>query len=192
MVLKRTLDNNQALQVYRLDKQLFAEGITLLKNRLYQLTWKSQRGFIYDTDTLQPMAEFNIKGQGWGITNNGQQLIISNGSNQLTFINPSDFQVSHTLAVSIEGKALDKLNELEWIDGLIYANIWQSNWIVMIDPDNGNVVGKIYLKDLLPKNLKTAKTDILNGIAYDREQKRLLVTGKYWPRIYHIELSTPL
>lgn len=188
-LLTRSLDSSTPLQLHRLDKRLFAEGLTLLNNRLYQLSWKSQRGFIYRPNDLQPIAEFNIHGEGWGMTHNDQQLIISNGSNLLQFINPVDFTVSKTLAVTFEGKALHKLNELEWIDGLIYANIWQSHWIVMIDPASGHVVGKVYLKDLLPKKLRTARTDVLNGIAYDRNNKRLLVTGKYWPRIYHIELS---
>ncbi len=188
MVLKRTLDATKALQYQRLPDRFFAEGLTLLNNQLYQLTWQSQQGFIYSPDTLQTTGEFTIKGEGWGLTNNGHQLIISNGSNQLSFIDPKDFSVKRTLNVTFNDKPLRNLNELEWIDGLIYANVWQSDWIVMIDPNSGKVVAKLSLKHLLPAPLKTAKTDVLNGIAYDRENKRLLVTGKYWPLLFHIEL----
>jgi glutamine cyclotransferase len=188
MLLTRALEQTPAIQQHRLRAQFFAEGITVLNKHIYQLTWKSQRGFIYDQDTLQPKAEFSYKGEGWGITNDGEQLIISNGSHQLQFIDPMDFSLKRTLDVKFENKPLHNINELEWVDGLIYANIWQSNWIVMIDPHTGHVVGKVSLKGLLPDHLRTEQTDVLNGIAYDRNKKRLLVTGKNWPQLFHIEL----
>jgi glutamine cyclotransferase len=188
MVQTRSLDSIQAIRQTALDDRLFGEGITILGDKLYQLTWQSKRGFVYDKNTLAPEAEFTIRGQGWGITNNGQQLIYSDGSNQLRFLNPHTFNLEQTLSVNDNGKAVNWLNELEWVDGLIYANVWRSHWIVIIDPQNGKVVGRVNLKHLLPDKLRSKRTDVLNGIAYDKTSKRLFVTGKYWPRLYQIEL----
>ncbi|WP_169714011.1 glutaminyl-peptide cyclotransferase [Oceanicoccus sagamiensis] len=188
-LLSRTLDNPTPLQQHSLDKRYFAEGITLLKQQLYQLTWQAQQGFIYNPSTLEQTAQFTITGEGWGLTNNGEALIMSNGSSQLQFIDPVSFKTLRTLTVTFENNPVEKLNELEWVNGLIYANIWQSQWIIMIDPDNGQVVGKVFLKDILPKHQRNPKTDVLNGIAYDRAKQRLLVTGKYWPTLFHISLT---
>lgn len=187
-VFTRSLDSTQEIHSQTLENTLFAEGITLLNGLVYQLTWQSQRGFIYAADTLERSGEFSISGEGWGMTNNGRQLIISNGSAQLSFLNPDTFSVERQLTVTFDGKPLRRLNELEWIDGVIYANIWRSNWIVMIDPKTGQVIAKVRLNSLLPQSSRTASTGVLNGIAYDRQKQRLLVTGKYWPQLYHIEL----
>ena len=173
---------------HSLSKNLFAEGITLLKDQLYQLTWRSGRAFTYQADTLTLKGEFTITGEGWGLTNNGKHLIVSNGSHRLRFLDPKTAAVLKTLEVTFQGRALNLLNELEWVDGLIYANVWQSNWIVMIDPDNGTVVGKVDLSNLLPSILRTASTGVLNGIAHDRKNDRLFITGKNWPKLYQIEL----
>ena len=189
MVLIRSLESIELVKSVRLEKHLFGEGITILNERLYQLTWQSQRGFIYDASSLALIEEFKIQGQGWGMTNNGRQLIISNGSNRLTFLDPTTFNIVDEVEVHNHGRPIDNLNELEWIDGVIYANIWRTDWIVMIDPETGNVTGTVSLKGLLPDKLSTTKTDVLNGIAYDDKKKRLFVTGKYWPRLYHIELA---
>ena len=189
MVLIRSLESIELVKSVRLEKHLFGEGITILNERLYQLTWQSQRGFIYDASSLALIEEFKIQGQGWGMTNNGRQLIISNGSNRLTFLDPTTFNIVDEVEVRYHGRPIDNLNELEWIDGVIYANIWRTDWIVMIDPETGNVTGTVSLKGLLPDKLSTTKTDVLNGIAYDDKKKRLFVTGKYWPRLYHIELA---
>lgn len=187
-LLSRSLtDSTPNKQTYLAD-QFFAEGISLLNNKLYQLTWRSGQGFIYDPETLQKTGGFSIAGQGWGLTNNGKELILSNGSATLTFIDPETFAIKRTITVSFNGAPVKLINELEWVEGFIYANIWQSNWILIIDPANGNIIGKALLRGLLPPELKDAKTDVLNGIAYDRDSKRLFVTGKYWPRLYHIEL----
>lgn len=187
-LLVRTLADTTPLQQYRLDDQLFAEGLTLFRDKLYQLSWRSGRGFIYDANSLAPLGEFPISGEGWGLTDNGQQLIVSDGSATLQFLDPDDFSVVKKLTVTLNGSPIPRLNELEWIDGAIYANIWQSNWLIIINPETGKVEGKVRLHDLLPPALRTARTNVLNGIAYDREQRRLLVTGKYWPLVYHIEL----
>jgi glutamine cyclotransferase len=189
MVLIRSLESIEPVKSVRLEKHLIGEGITILDQRLYQLTWQSQRGFIYDASSLALIEEFKIQGQGWGMTNNGRQLIISNGSNRLTFLDPTTFNIVDDVEVRYHGRPIDNLNELEWIDGVIYANIWRTDWIVMIDPETGNVTGTVSLKGLLPDKLSTTKTDVLNGIAYDDKKKRLFVTGKYWPRLYHIELA---
>lgn len=187
-LLVRTLQSTKPLLQHKLPDNIFAEGITLLDDKLYQLSWRSGRVFVYQPQTLEPLREFSIRGEGWGICHNGRELIVSNGSSTLQFFDPQTFELSRTLSVTLNAKPVTQLNELEWIDGLIYANVWQSDWIIMIDPDSGKVVGKAQLDKLLPKALRTRSTDVLNGIAYDRENKRLLVTGKYWPRIYHIEL----
>ena len=188
-LIQRSLDSSEAIQTFNLSDKIFAEGLTLLNNKIYQLSWKSQRGFVYDISSFKQIASFSYQGQGWGLCNNGSELIMSNGSDQLTFLNPDNFSVTKKIAVSLDGAPVKKLNELEWVNGLIYANIWQSDWIVIIDPDSGVVVGKADLSGLLPKMLTTAKTDVLNGIAYDHDNKKLYVTGKYWPRIYQLELE---
>ncbi|MEH6556368.1 MAG: glutaminyl-peptide cyclotransferase [Oceanicoccus sp.] len=188
-IAKRSLNAVDPITAKPLSDHFFGEGLSLLDSQLFQLTWQSGRGFIYDPDTLDKIGDFPINGEGWGMTNDGHYLIISNGSSQLSFIDPKTFSIVRTLNVSFEGNLLTNINELEWIDGVIYANIWQSDWIVMIDSETGNVVGKVFLKNLLPDSLRSDKTDVLNGIAFDHKEKRLLVTGKYWPRIYHIELT---
>lgn len=187
-ISKRPLNAIDPIKKRPLSNRYFGEGLSLLGNQLFQLTWQSGRGFIYDPETLDKTGDFLIDGEGWGLTNDGQYLITSNGSSQLSFIDPETFGIVRTLNVHFEGNLLAKLNELEWVNGVIYANIWQSDWIVMIDSETGNVVGKVFLKNLLPDSLRSAKTDVLNGIAFDHNEQRLLVTGKYWPRIYHIEL----
>ncbi len=188
-IAKRSLNAINPIKAKPLSSRYFGEGLSLLGNRLFQLTWQSGLGFIYDPETLDKIGDFPIDGEGWGLTNDGQYLITSNGSSQLSFIDPETFSIVRTLNVSFEGSLLANINELEWVNGVIYANIWQSHWIVMIDSETGNVIGKVYLKNLLPDSLRSDKTGVLNGIAFDHQEKRLLVTGKYWPRIYHIELT---
>lgn len=187
-LLARNLQSSDPLQQHSLPDDLFAEGITIMGDKLYQLTWRSGRVFVYNPETFEPLREFAIAGEGWGITHNQRELIVSNGSAQLQFIDPETFKVLRRLTVTLDGKPVSQLNELEWVNNRIYANVWQSNWIIMIDPSSGAVTGKVRLNHLLPDDLRTATTDVLNGIAYDDESGRLLVTGKYWPRIYHIEL----
>lgn len=187
-MIKRTLESAQPARVTFMPKYLFGEGITLFGGRLYQLTWRAQRGFIYDPDDLALLDDFQVTGEGWGLTNDGEQLISSDGSDTLYYLDPQDFSVRRRLLVTLGGKPLTRLNELEWIDDLIYANVWRTDWIVMIDPMSGQVVGRVGLHRLLPDELRSNRTGVLNGIAYDRERKRLLVTGKNWPRLYHIAI----
>lgn len=183
-----TLANIQAAQAITIDDQYFAEGISILNGKIYQLTWRAGKVFVYQADNLKKIQQLNYSGQGWGLCNNGHQLIMSNGSNILQFINPANFKTVRTLNVSENGKAVYRLNELEWVEGKIYANLWQSDRIVIINPNNGHVEGSINLSQLLPKELRKPTTNVLNGIAYDKNNKRLYVTGKYWPRLYEIEV----
>jgi glutamine cyclotransferase len=179
----RTLDSTDVLKSHTVAASFFAEGISQLNGRIYQLTWKSGAVFVYNADSFAPLSSVKISGEGWGLTNDGKALIMSNGSNQLHFINPKDFSIYRSLAVSYQGKPVQYLNELEWVDGKIYANIWQTDWIVIIDPQSGHITGKVNLEDLKPLG-----SDVLNGIAYDHVNRRLHVTGKYWPHLYQIEL----
>jgi len=188
MVMTRLLDSVDAIKTAPLAPELFGEGITILNRRLYQLTWRSGRVLVYDAGTLTLTGSFTIQGEGWGLTNDGRRLIMGNGSNRLTLLDPETFDIVDRLEVTHHGRPVSNLNELEWIEGVIYANVWHTERIVMIDPGTGSVTGIIQLDGLLRNELRTARTDVLNGIAYDDAAKRLLVTGKYWPRLYHIEL----
>lgn len=189
-VLLRTLDSAKPEQQRWLDRRLFAEGLTLLNGKLYQLTWKAGRCLVYDATNLQPRGSFPFPGEGWGLTTDGRALIASNGSDQLLFLDPDNFQVLRQLPVRLNGQPLDKLNELEWVEGKIYANIWKSDRLAIIDPVNGEVNATVDLSGLLPREL-SGNADVLNGIAYDPKQQRLWVTGKLWPRLYQIELLPP-
>ena len=187
-LIKRKLDNIKPDTQHHLDQYFFAEGITLLNDRLYQLTWKSEQGFIYDPDSLNQIGRFKIKGQGWGLTTDGQQLIMSNGSASLLFINPNTFDISKKITVTLNGQPLNNLNELEWVNGYIYANVWNSNTIVLINPNHGKVEASVDFSGLLDPKLTTRYTNVLNGIAFDQQQQRLFITGKNWPRLFHVEL----
>jgi glutamine cyclotransferase len=167
----------------------FAEGITLLNGKIYQLTWQHGIGFIYDAEKLEQTGKFEYNGEGWGITTDGHSLIMSDGSNRLKFLDPDSFRVTKTIAVLDGSQPINELNELEYINGEIYANIWHDDRIVTIDPQDGRVTGWIDLTGLLPAADVTDPEAVLNGIAYDPTEKRLFVTGKLWPRVFEIELK---
>ena len=194
-VFRRQLNKLKPEAIHPLPDDRFGEGITILDDKLYQLTWKSGQGFVYRVEDLSPIGQFPIEGEGWGLTNNGELLISSNGSSTLNFIDPKSFATLKQLRVTRRGRPVRNLNELEWIDGVIYANLWRTHWIVMIDDQTGEVIGEISLKGLLPRRLKTRTTGVLNGItrfggqAVSGQGQQLLVTGKYWPRMYHIETT---
>jgi glutaminyl-peptide cyclotransferase len=172
-----------------LPEPYFGEGIALLNNKIYQLTWQHQVGFIYDAQKFEQLGKFNYSGEGWGLTTDGHSLILSDGSNRLRFLNPDSFQVTRTIAV-LDGKLpVKELNELEYINGEIYANIWHDNRIVTIDPQTGRVTGWIDLTGLLPPGDVQDEEAVLNGIAYDQAGNRLFVTGKLWPRLFEIKLK---
>ncbi|MFN2287330.1 MAG: glutaminyl-peptide cyclotransferase [Chromatocurvus sp.] len=170
-----------------LHPRLFGEGITQFGDRIYQLTWRSRLGLVYRADDLRPLGRFRLRGEGWGITNNGEQLVYSDGSDSLRFLDPQTLELVHRIAVTRDGKPQRRLNELEWIEGRIWANVWQTDEIVIINPATGAVEGVLDLSGLLPDSARRPDTDVLNGIAYDRERAELWVTGKRWPLLYRVE-----
>ncbi|MDQ1639264.1 MAG: glutaminyl-peptide cyclotransferase [Pyrinomonadaceae bacterium] len=183
------LETGKVLQKVDVDAPYFAEGITLLKGKIYQLTWQQQLGFVYDAWTFEKIGEFHYLGEGWGLANDGQSLILSDGSNRIRFLDPGNFAVQKTIAV-VDGKApVNELNELEYVQGEIYANIWHADRIARIDPQNGAVVGWIELTGLLARGEVSDEEAVLNGIAYDETNGRLFVTGKLWPKLFEIRLT---
>jgi glutamine cyclotransferase len=174
-----------------LDDQYFGEGITILNNKVYQLTWQSKVGFVYDLDTFEKLREFNYSSEGWGITHDGHNLIMSDGSEKLTYLDTATLQPVKTITVSDGRGSVKNLNELEYVEGFIMANLWQTNIIVKIDPQTGKVVGRLDLSPLArDAQMRNPRVDVLNGIAYHPGTKLLLVTGKYWPMTYVIQLKS--
>jgi glutamine cyclotransferase len=180
-------DSGELLLERPLDPRLFAEGVTVLDGKVYQLTWRSGIGLIYQQADLSPRQLFRVPGEGWGITNDGSRLIYSDGSHQLHFIDPASMTLERTLSVQENGEPLPFLNELEWVDGRIWANVWRSNRLVIINPDSGAVEASVNLQGLLPVEDYREGTDVLNGIAHDRRDGSIWVTGKRWPWLYRIE-----
>ena len=168
--------------------EYFAEGLALFNNRLYQLTWQNQKTLVYDFTTFAPLTPFSYSGEGWGLTNNNQSLIMSNGSNQIRFVDPETFQTQRTINVTDQDRPVNQLNELEYIKGEIFANIWLTDRIARIDPATGKVTGWINLAGLLAPEDRTRPVDVLNGIAYDEVGDRLFITGKLWPKLFQIKL----
>jgi glutamine cyclotransferase len=164
-----------------LDSQTFAEGIAIYQGKIYQLTWTEHKAFVYDVKSFRLEGELSYESEGWGLTHDEHQLIMSDGTNQLRFIDPATFKATRTISV------FD--NELEYVKGEIYANVWKSDRIARIDPDNGKLIGWIDLKGLLPYGEHPNSEDVLNGIAYDETDDRLFVTGKRWPKIFEIRLK---
>lgn len=188
-VLIRSLDNPRPRYQQPLPSKFFAEGLSLHNNKLYLLSWKAGVVWVYDPKNLALLEEHHYRGQGWGLCSNGSQLIMSNGSHQLQFFSAENFQKLKTLTVTEAGKPLRLLNELEWVNGKIYANIWRSHRIVIINPQNGKVEASIDLTKLYPPNMDNPDENVLNGIAYDADDQRLFVTGKRWPWLYEIKLK---
>ena len=167
----------------------FAEGMTVLNGKVYQLTWMHNVGFIYDAQTLDRVGQFNYQGEGWGLTTDGQSLIMSDGSNRLKFLDPASYRVTKTLSVLDGTTAVNQLNELEFIQGEIYANIWHSDRIAVIDPQSGRVKAWIDLTGMMPEGELRDGEAVLNGIAYDQANDKLYVTGKLWPRLFEIKVK---
>jgi glutamine cyclotransferase len=184
------LETGRVLQKRDVAPQYFAEGMTLFGGKIYQLTWQNQLGFVYDPATFQPAGTFRYDGEGWGLTHDGESLILSDGSNQLRYLDPATFAVRRTVGVYDRGRAVVKLNELEYVKGEIYANVWHSDRVARIDPRTGRVTGWIDLAGLLPAAERGNDSDaVLNGIAYDERGDRLFVTGKLWPKLFEIRLK---
>ncbi|HEX8294486.1 MAG TPA: glutaminyl-peptide cyclotransferase [Pyrinomonadaceae bacterium] len=183
------LQTGRVLQKVEVPAQFFAEGLTLFGGKLYQLTWKAEKGFIYDPKTLEKTGEFTYVGEGWGLTHDADSLILSDGSDQLRFIDPNDYRVRRTVSVSDGGRPVEELNELEYVKGEVYANVWHQNRIARIDPQTGRVKGWIDLSGLLKPGEVSDEEAVLNGIAYDEAGDRLLVTGKLWPKLFEVRLK---
>ena len=181
--------SGEVLQQVTLADTYFGEGLALVGDRLVQLTWQSKRGFIYDRVTFRLLGEFAYQTEGWGLTYDGASLIMSDGSDVLTFLDPDSYQPVRTLPVTLDGRPLRALNELEWIEGEIWANVWQTDRIVRIDPTTGQVTGVLDLTGLLPSDRRTGREDVLNGIAYDPDGKRIFVGGKLWPLLFEIRVG---
>lgn len=171
----------------------YGEGIAAWKDKLIQLSWQNHEGFVYDLATLKPQARFPYPGEGWALTTDGKRLYMSDGTPTLRILDPDTLKQVGQIDVTADGKPLANLNELEWVKGQIYANVWLTTRIARIDPANGKVVGWIDLAGLVPPadTLADPVNDVLNGIAYDAQHDRLFVTGKCWPKLYEIKLVPP-
>lgn len=178
---------NQVLRKRNLSSKLFAEGLSQHGDELILLTWKQGQALVLDIKTLKHRRTFRYSGEGWGLTSNGEQLIMSNGSAELLFRNPETFAIERRLRVIHNGRPLKRLNELEWVDGALFANVWFSNSIYAINPATGKVIEEWDLSALSTQ--QPAGADVLNGIAYDPKRELFLITGKYWPTLYELKLS---
>jgi glutamine cyclotransferase len=184
------LETGQVLQLRKLPEQFFGEGIALVGDKIVQLTWKSRLGFVYDKDSFERLDTFTYPTEGWGLTYDGQRLIMSDGTATLHFLDPNTYLETGRVQVHDGPTPITRLNELEYIGGEVWANVWQTDDVVRINPDTGQVVGWINLAGLLrPEDFQSpVPPSVLNGIAYDREHGRLFVTGKRWPKLFEIEL----
>lgn len=182
------LQTGKVEQSVPVDSKIFGEGIAELNGQIYQLTWENHIGLIYDRQTFQIVGSFSYSGEGWGLTTDGEQLIMSDGSSVLRFLNPKTFAVTRRITVRGPGGAVDKLNELEYVNGEIYANVWYSDRIARISPKDGRLIGWIDCSQVYPAS-RRGREEVLNGIAWDAEQQRLFVTGKNWPKLYEIKVA---
>ena len=189
-IRKVRLQTGAVLERHDIPGQYFGEGIVNWGSRLIELTWQSHVGFVYDLKTFKPLADFHYEGEGWALTQDGTQIFMSDGTSTLRVLNPKTLLPAGMIPVTLDGKPVERLNELEWVKGEIFANVWQTNWILRIDPRDGRVVGIVDLRGLLPaEDMVAGSTDVLNGIAYDAEGDRLFVTGKKWPKLFEIRLK---
>jgi glutamine cyclotransferase len=189
-IRKVRLQTGEVLERHDIPPEYFGEGIVNWNGRLIELTWQSHIGFVYDLKTFKRQGDFHYEGEGWALTQDGSQIYMSDGTSTLRILNPKTLLPAGMIPVTLEGKPVERLNELEWIKGEIFANVWQTNSILRIDPRDGHVVGVIDLRNLLPPaDTVPGKTDVLNGIAYDAQADRLFVTGKNWPKLFQIRLK---
>jgi glutamine cyclotransferase len=181
------LDTGKVEQKRDVPGQYFGEGLTVWKNDVIELTWQSHLAFVYDRATFEPKKQFSYPGEGWGLTHDGTNLIMSDGSDELRYLDPVTFAEKRRLKVTAAGAPLRNLNELEYVKGEIFANIWQTDYVARVAPATGKVTGYIDLRGLLSP-AERAKTDVLNGIAYDAARDRLFITGKLWPKLFEVTL----
>lgn len=186
-IRKVDLETGEVEKIEPLSALYFGEGIAILDDRLYQLTWQNQVGFVYEVDSFERIETFRYSGEGWGLTHDGEHLILSDGTASIRFLDPDTFKVVKTIRVRDAGRPVVRLNELEFVDGEIWANIWYDDRIARISPDDGEVLGWIDLSDVYPRGERGFE-NVLNGIAYDADAERLFITGKNWPQLYEIEV----
>ena len=182
------IESGKALQSFNFNKKYFIEGSVILGDKLYILTWESKVAFIYDAKTLEYESSWSYPREGWGLTTDGKQLIASDGTSKLFFMDEK-FNVKKTVNVKLEGRPIRYINELEYIDGKVWANIYMTDLILIIDPDSGNVEGSIDCSGLLPDKLRDKTTDVLNGIARNPSDGKIYLTGKNWPRMYEVKIK---
>lgn len=188
-IRKVEIETGRVLQEVALPPEVFGEGITRWGDRLIGLTWMNQTAYVLDLKTFRLWRKFNYPGEGWGLTSSDKELVMSDGTAELRFLDPLTFKELRRVRVTADGRPVDQLNELEWVEGQVWANVWQTDRIARIDPRTGRVVGWIDLAGLLPQ--RSGSDDVLNGIAYDAKTRRVFVTGKLWPKLFEIQLTAP-
>ncbi|HEY2582533.1 MAG TPA: glutaminyl-peptide cyclotransferase, partial [Mucilaginibacter sp.] len=188
---KVDLTTGKVLQKVMVDPKIFGEGISIVGNKIIQLTWKEKIGYVYDKDSFKLLSTFtnNVGAEGWGMCFDGEKLYMDDSTNRIWFLNKDNYRSVGYIDVYDDKGAVDSINELEYIDGKLYANIWQTNYIIVIDPKTGAVIKKIDLTNLYPQDKRNINADVLNGIAYDAKGKRIFVTGKKWDKLFQVEFS---
>ena len=187
---KTEIETGKVLQKYDLPGEYFGEGITIFNDKIYQITWKENTAFVYDLNDFKLLKELKYSGEGWGLTHDGTNLIMTDKTHVIRFVNPETFETVRTIVVLDEkGKPIMDINELEYIKGEIWANIWQEGWIIRIDPATGKLLGRIDLRKFADDYMeKSDKFDVLNGIAYDAADDRIFITGKLWKNVFEIKV----
>jgi glutamine cyclotransferase len=195
---KVRLEDGDVVKRHKLDREYFAEGMTILNDKIYQITWQEDTCFVYDVNSFEPVGKIRYTGEGWGLTNDGTNLIMSDGSHILKFVEPANFRTVRSVTVTHDTKPLYQINELEFVKGEIWANVWHSekpdilgkpNTIARIDPSTGKVVGWIDLNNISPEDVARDEENTLNGIAYDAATDRIFVTGKQWRKLFEIKIK---
>lgn len=188
---KVDLETGRVLKKHDLPRDYFGEGITIFSDKIYQLTWQEMTAFVYDLDNFTLLREIRYPGEGWGLTSDGTDLIMSDGTHVLRFVDPESFKTKRTIVVRDEnGRPIARLNELEYIKGEIWANVWETPFILRIDPESGKLLGRIDFSDLVDQARRSnRRADVLNGIAYDSAGDRIFITGKLWDKVYEIQVQ---
>ena len=183
------LQTGRVLKQVEVPTEYFAEGLAVLGDKAFQLTWQNHKGFVYDLASFRLEKKFAYEGEGWGLTTDGHWLILSDGTDQIRFLDPVTFEVKRKISVHAQERPVNRLNELEYIKGEIFANVWGTDYVVRVDPENGRVIGVIDFSGLLAPQDRSTNTDVFNGIAYDEKKDRLFVTGKRWPKLFEVRLK---
>lgn len=185
---KMKLETGEVVQEIKLAPHLFGEGFTILNNQIVQLTYKTQLGFVYDLPTMKQKRTFIYNGEGWSLTNDGKQIYMDDGTAQIRIWDPVTLQEKRRITVHDDNGPIENVNELEWVSGEIYSNVWQTDQMLRISPADGRVLGRVNLSGLLTPEDRRTHVDVLNGIAYDAAGRRLFVTGKLWPKLFEIQI----